>query len=189
MAELSEVRSRISLEDGLSVTVRGLRAGDESKLKAFFESLSPESLCYFLPHPYTEESLRRRIERAESGEDLVYLGLDGETAAGYFFLWNIQGRVPLLGIGVANAYQNHSLGRQFMTILIEDAKRLGKDGIELTTMQDNDRAFHVYRKVGFEYIGDVENVAGDGRVVIERAMFLPLKEGAGPMRGEHRCPD
>ena len=55
-------------------------------------------------------------------------------------------------------------------------------------MQDNENAFALYQKVGFEYVGDVENRTGDGTIVIERAMFYPMKEGAKPMEGAHEPP-
>jgi ribosomal protein S18 acetylase RimI-like enzyme len=87
-----------------------------------------------------------------------------------------------------DAYQHRDLGRQMLAILIEAAKAGGREGIELTTMQDNDNAFALYQKLGFRYIGDVENRTGDGRIVIERAMFYEIKPGARPMDKAHEAP-
>jgi len=42
--------------------------------------------------------------------------------------------------------------------------------------------------MGFEYYADVQNRVGDGRVVIERAMFYALKPGAQPLEGAHAPP-
>ena len=53
---------------------------------------------------------------------------------------------------------------------------------------ENDRAFALYEKMGFEHVGDVDNVTGDGRHVIERKMFLSLKEGAQPSSREFKPP-
>ncbi len=183
------IRSRIIVPDGREIIVRQLNLQDGPGLIAFFDGLSPESKRRFLPHMTTETVIARRIERAVSGEDRVYIAFDGIKIIGYFFLWNFNEPVPLLGIGVSDEYQGLKLGHKFMTILIEDAQQAGRDGIELTTMQDNDRAFHVYQKMGFQYLGDVENECGDGKIIIERAMFLPLKPDAKPMTGKHRCPD
>lgn len=180
---------QIDLPDGQQVVIRGPAFSDVAALKAFFEALGPTSIRFFLPHPYTEPVLHRRIERAANGDDLVYLAWYAQRVVGYFFLWNFRDPVPLLGIGLADDFQNLRLGQKFMAILIEDARKAGRDGIELTTMLDNDRAFHVYQKMGFQFIGNVENIVGDGRIVIERAMFLPLKPGAKPMTGQHKCPD
>lgn len=176
---MSTIRKQIRLTDGREVIVRSPAANDVAGLKAFFENLGPVSIKHFLPHLYTDEVLRRRIERSVNGDDLVYLGILDGRVVGYFFLWNFKDPVSLLGIGIADDCQNLGLGRQFMTILLEDAKTAGQDGVELTTMLDNDRAFHVYQKVGFQYIGNVQNVVGDGSIVTERAMFYPLKEVPG----------
>lgn len=183
------VRSRISVPGGREIIIRRPDFQNTQDLIDFFDSFSPESRRLFLPHPTTAAVIRRRIERSMSNEDRVYLAWDADTVAGYFFLWNFTNPVPLLGVGITDKYQGLKLGQQFMTILIEDARLANRDGIELTTMLDNDRAFHVYQKMGFQYLGNVENEVGDGTTVIERAMFLPLREGAKPMTGKHRCPD
>ena len=64
----------------------------------------------------------------------------------------------------------------------------GCDAIELTTAPENPRAFALYQKCGFQYLGDVENQMGEGKVRIERCMFLPLKKGAKPMEEPHAPP-
>ena len=184
-----ETRATIETRSGEELIVRRLRADDGSALQAFNAGLSERSRYFFLPHSYTDSSVARRVERAEQGLDLCYVVLAGGRIVGYFFLWNCRERVPLLGIGVTDDYQGQGLGRQMMEILIADAREADRDGIELTTRLDNDRAFSLYQKCGFRYIGDVENVDGNGDVVVERGMFLPLKRGARPMDGPHKPPD
>ncbi len=185
----NSIRKHIRLPDGREIVIRKPDSKDAAGLKAFFENLGPASIRCFLPHLYTDAVLQRRIERSLAGDDLVYLALLADRVVGYFFLWNFRDPTPLLGIGIADDCQNLKLGQQFMAILIEDAKISGRDGIELTTMLDNDRAFHVYQKIGFKYLGNVENIQGDGQTVIERAMFYPLKPNAQPMKTPHKCPE
>ena len=67
-----------------------------------------------------------------------------------------------------------------MAHLIDEARAAGCAGIELTTLPENERAFALYQKVGFTCLGYTDNIAGDGRVVRERVMFLPLRSGAQP---------
>ena len=107
---------------------------------------------------------------------------------GYFFLWEFQDPIPLLGIGLSDAWQGEGLGRQLMKILIDEARQAGREGIELTTMPDNERAFRLYESHGFQYLGEVANVTGDGRRVVERKMFLPLKPGARSSDREFKPP-
>jgi ribosomal protein S18 acetylase RimI-like enzyme len=52
--------------------------------------------------------------------------------------------------------------------------------VELTTVPANLRAHRLYESRGFREIGEVDNIAGDGRVVRELRMLLPLRDGARP---------
>lgn len=177
MSESTTLKTR----SGESLTARALAPGDTAALQRFHESLSDESRSTFTPHAYDSETIGLYIERSQSGKDLIYiLVTKNEEIIGYFFLWEFRTPVPLLGIGLTDAYQGEGLGEPMMTILIDAARKAGRDGIELTTMPHNERAFRLYLKMGFQYLGDVENVTGDGRAVVERKLFLPLKDGAKP---------
>lgn len=178
----------VTLRDQRSLPVRRLTSADAHALRRFNDSLSPASRRSFLPHAYDPATVARALGRAESGEDLILGVFDGQCLVGYFFLWYFRQRVPLLGIGLLDDYQDQGLGRQMMSILLDHARQAGCDGVELTTMLDNDRAFALYQKMGFHYLGDVENIQGDGQVVVERAMFHPIVPGARPMDGPHRPP-
>lgn len=178
----------LQTRSGTEIRVRPLRQGDGPLLQTFNARLSAATRNRFLPHAYDDDTVARVIARAESGEDRVYIALAGDAVAGYFFLWEFKDPVPVLGIGIADAYHGQGLGPTFMEFLIEDAKAAGRDGIELTTVPGNERAFALYRKVGFEHIRDADNIAGDGRVVKEHVMFLPLKPGATPPDREFKPP-
>ena len=168
---------------------RPLQAGDEAALQSFYERLSPRSRTLFTPHSYATETIRQLIHRQEDGHDVIFVALNAANEiVAYFFLWHVDRPVALLGIGIADAYQGKGLGRQLMEILVGEGKQRRLDGVELTTCQDNDRAFALYQKVGFHYLRDVENLDGNGRVVIERAMFMPFREGARPMTEPHAPP-
>ena len=186
---MSDTHRSLVCADGEILRLRSLREGDENGLRSFHDQLSPRSRELFTPHGYDDPLLRNYVSRAQEGEDRSYVLLNSDDAVvGYFFLWNFKGPVPALGIGLADAYQDRKLGRQMMQVLIDDARAAGRDGIELTTVLDNHRAYALYESLGFEYVGNVENVAGDGRVVVERMLFLAFKPGAKPTEGRFRPP-
>lgn len=178
----------LTARSGERLTARRLADDDAPALRAFHEKLSGSSRSTFTPHAYDPETVATYIERSLSGEDLIYVLLSGNETVGYFFLWEFQSPIPLLGIGLADAFQGEGLGPQMMELLIDDARTAGREGIELTTMRDNDRAFSLYKKVGFQHVGDVDNVTGNGTIVVERKMFLPLREGAQPSSREFKPP-
>lgn len=174
--------TEVTLCDGRKVIVRTVGETDGALLKGFLQSLSAESWHFFAPHAYTDEVIAERIGKIVAGQDRAYIAVAGERAVAYCCLWGIRKAVPLLAIGVTDAWQGCRLGQQLLDVVIQDARALGKDGIELTTMLDNDRAFHIYQKKGFIYLGNVQTVEGGGEATIERRLFLPLKEGAQPPR-------
>lgn len=178
----------LTTRDGTELKVRRLASGDGPALRGFNESLSETSRRLFLPHAYDDETIARYIERSQAGDDLIYLLWSADEVVGYFFLWEFNHPVPLLGIGLADAWQGRGLGRKMMDWLIEEARAAGKDAIELTTMPHNEKAFELYQKVGFQYVRDVDNVTGDGATFTERMMFLPLKEGSLPTNREFKPP-
>lgn len=178
----------ITTRDGVELRVRRLTGCDGAALQAFNEALSPESRRRFLPHAYDDDTVARVLARSEHGDDYLLGVFDDERVVGYFFLWRVHARVPLLGIGILDAFQHCGLGRQMMQLLIDHAVAEGCEGIELTTMRDNHNAFTLYQKCGFRYLGDVDNRTGDGTIVVERAMFYAIKPGASPMEGAHAPP-
>jgi len=176
----NDIRAILETPSGEKLTVRRLRRGDGPALQAFDAGLSEQTRSVFLPHAYDDDTVAEYIGRSEQNVDRTYIALAGDRIVAYFFLWEIGRPNAILGIGITDAYQNQGLGTQMVQILLEDAKALGLQGIELTTVPDNVRAFHLYEKVGFRYVCDVDNVAGDGRVVRERMMFYPIAPGAKP---------
>lgn len=173
---------------GKPFLARRLGQGDAAALKQFNEELSGPSRRWFLPHPYDDATVARVLARSEAGEDLTLGLFDGARLVGYFFLWYVRGRVPLLGIGLTDDQQGQGLGRPLMEMLIEQGREAGCEAIELTTMLDNERAFSLYRKVGFEHFRDVDNLQGNGQWVVERAMIYRIAPGAEPMQEPHRPP-
>ena len=177
----------LSLSDR-QLPVRSLTGADAFALQKFNAELSDESRRKFLPHAYDDATVAKILARSDSRDDLVLAAFDDGRIVAYFFLWHFRERVPVLGIGMLDAYQGKGLGRKIMLLLIDEAMKADRDGIELTTMLDNDVAFALYQKVGFRYLGNVDNIQGDGKHVIERALFYPIKPGAKPMEGAHKPP-
>ncbi len=183
-----ELPTTWTTRDGVELAVRRLVAGDRAALQTFNRELSAASRRLFLPHAYDDATVAKALARSEAGEDLLLGLFAGERQVGYFFLWYFTRPVPLLGIGLLDDFQGRGLGRPMMELLLAAARESDRDGVELTTCLDNERAFALYRKVGFEYYADVKNRQGDGIWVTERAMFYRIRPGAQPMTEPHQPP-
>ena len=175
------IEGRIVELSDLKITIRRLKPEHAAELVRFNDNLGEESRRLFLPHAYDPATIVTYIRRNADGKDISYVGVNetGQIVA-YFFLWEIENDVPLLGIGITDSCQNRGLGHVLMNILRESAVRLDRSGIDLTTMLDNERAFHLYQSCGYTLIGEVPNLTGNGKIVTERRLFLPLKPDAVP---------
>ena len=131
-----------------------LRTTDADLLYAFFQALGKQTRAWFRPHtPWTYAVAQDLAAQAEDPDYIRFLVLaqrEGkEEPAGYGFFENLQSARPVLGIAVADAYQEKGLGQAIMQHLKEVARQLGKRHILLTVDGDNLRARHVYAKLGF----------------------------------------
>ncbi len=185
----SVVAATLVARNGTALEIRLLGEADVGGLQRFNASLSEVTRAVFLPHAYDDATVRRFVERNRAGEDRSYVLEAGPDVIGYFFLWEFKHPVPILGIGLADAWQRQGLGEAMIRRLIDDARAAERDAIELTTVPGNARAFRLYRRLGFEHVGDVDNIAGDGRVVREHRMFLALKPGARAGERAFRPPE
>lgn len=184
----SNAAAELIARNGARLVVRELSAQELPALVRFNAGLSAATRAVFWPHAYDAVTLEGYVERHRRGLDRIYVLAHGGEIVGYFFLWEFDHLVPLLGIGLTDAWQGQGLGEPVMRRLVEEARGAGRDGVELTTVTTNARAYRLYRRVGFELVGEVDNVAGDGRVVREYRMFLPLRSGARPPVREFKPP-
>ena len=174
--------------NGTSLPIRPLTSADFGALTDFHAALSPSTRSLFWPHAYDEPTLTRYALRHAQGRDRIHLLCTSAAVVGYFFLWEFDHPVPLLGLGLADAWQGQGLGAAMLQHLISEARAARRDGVELTTVTTNTRALRLYTRAGFVHIGDVENLAGDGRIVHEHRLFLALAPDARPPARDFKPP-
>ena len=159
------------------IEIKLMNIDDVLILEEYGKSLDEESKAFFRPHNFDENSIKDILPNKEN---LAYVAIYNNKPFACFFLFGISKPFPCLGIGIEKNFQNKKLGSKFLDILIEKAKEINRNGIELTCTEGNDRAFYLYKKKGFIYYKNEEGRLNDGRCVIERAMYLPLKQNAKP---------
>ncbi|MFX0144385.1 MAG: GNAT family N-acetyltransferase [Candidatus Hodarchaeota archaeon] len=68
--------------------------------------------------------------------------------------WDAASHVGILGIIVKEKYRNFSIGRNLIDLAIRESKRLNnKEKIILSSFSTNERAIHLFTKLGFKIIG------------------------------------
>jgi GNAT superfamily N-acetyltransferase len=151
--------------------IRNLEKGDENNLRKFGKSLSDSSKNLFCPYPWENDSnlgnaFAEAIDNSVRKVDASYLVFDGKNPVSHFFLWKAGGNdyslrhgveVPELGVAVSDKFQGSGIGSLVVNILKEVGSYLKRDGIELTTSEDNKGGWNLYRKSGFIYTGNILN--------------------------------
>ncbi len=150
----------VNLRNGERVLIRRFRRTDGDALYEFFtKGLSPESQRLYSVQPLDRSLVNTVVSEADAPDVLRLVAFKGERIIGYAY-WRqqlLKPKMPLLSIAVADEHQGLGLGQALMELLVEGAKLKGMEGIELHVFKHNHRAIALYRKLGFEIVGDYDN--------------------------------
>ncbi|WP_230397450.1 GNAT family N-acetyltransferase [Novisyntrophococcus fermenticellae] len=112
---------------------------------------------------YTIEQEKSFINGHNDSDDqlLLLVFVDGEYAGNCSFDSKAVSRrnAHRAGIGIA-LFQKHTgqgLGRIILNRLIKEVKNAGFEQVELTVVGGNDRAYHLYKSIGFVECGRIPN--------------------------------
>jgi ribosomal protein S18 acetylase RimI-like enzyme len=139
----------VTLRNGEPVLIRRFRRTDGDALYEFFtQRLSPESQRLYSLQPLDRNLVEWVVSEADAPDVVRLVAFKDDAIIGYAY-WRPQifkPKLPLQSIAVADEYQGLGLGRALMELLIDAAR-----------LRDMDhRAIALYRKVGFEIVGDTD---------------------------------
>jgi ribosomal protein S18 acetylase RimI-like enzyme len=142
-----------------NVKIRPITENDTEIIYEYFMSFSEETRYFFTPHALDKKFAQKLTEEDIKNPDtrrfiVVTLHDSREIVVGYFFFWGWIKKIPWFGIGVRDGYHGMGIGSKMLDYAINKAKRYNKGGILLTTKKDNIKAQGLYRKFGFEIIGE-----------------------------------
>ncbi|MFQ6044322.1 MAG: GNAT family N-acetyltransferase [Candidatus Poribacteria bacterium] len=87
----------------------------------------------------------------------------------------VQTHVGELGISVSKDYRELGLGTEMMKVLISESRQMELKIVCLNVFSGNDRAIHVYEKVGFREVGRIpQAIFKWGRYLDEIIMAIEL---------------
>jgi RimJ/RimL family protein N-acetyltransferase len=140
-----------------STKIRHLRADDFERVLRFFAALGPESRTTFAPHPFDEANARRICDTSDATCNVRLVAVEDGEIVGYCYFESRDLEYPTVGLGIADHAQNRGLGRRLMAALVDEARRLGKPGLDLTVWKTNPRAQRVYLGAGYRITGETPN--------------------------------
>jgi len=135
-----------------AVQIRNFQMEDRKLVEEFFNQMGGETRAFFNRESGNENNALGFFEGKD--KDVIrFMALDKGRMVGYLFLWELDNKVPWLGIAVADDYKGLHLGRKLMNIAKEYALSQAKGGILLTTHLANYRGQALYERSGFERMG------------------------------------
>lgn len=138
--------------------IRELTAADLPMLLDFFGQMAGDTRAMFNRN---DANLIRATDffAGRGAKDQIHFAAvakegDAEIIAGYIFLWDLDTRIPWLGIAVRESWKGKRLGRVLLNYADEYALSQNCGGIMLTSVPANVRAHALYCRMGYEYCGN-----------------------------------
>jgi RimJ/RimL family protein N-acetyltransferase len=177
-----QIIHKFKAKDGKEVILRNPKWEDLDDLLEFINSLVDEGVDLVIRQKVTREQealwLSKKLVDIEMDNVFcIVTEVDGKVIAnssikkhsGYF------GHTCSLGIAIMTGYRDIGIGTEMMKTLISRAKKWGLKFIELFVFGTNERAIHVYRKLGFTEAGRKPNfIFKDGEYIDHLNMIMGL---------------
>jgi RimJ/RimL family protein N-acetyltransferase len=173
---------RFKAKDGREVVLRTPRWEDLNDLTEFINSLVEEGV---------DITMNKKVTRQEEAEWLGHRLADLENDKVFMLVAEVDGKVVAnselgkksglsehvggIGIGIQDGYRDIGVGTEMLNALISKAKEWNLRILELGVFSTNDRAQHVYRKVGFKETGRFpKEIFKDNKYIDHIIMTLEL---------------
>ena len=137
-----------------NLVIRPLRPEDRDGIEVYFDRLKGEPGVFFNPGDFNRLRFRNYFD-GKIKNFTCYVAEDPENGliAGVVFLADTQYLVPMLGIGIDNAYSGQGLGARLLNFIHDYARAQGVGGIILNVHFANTHAQSLYMKMGYEQMG------------------------------------
>lgn len=140
------------------VKIRELLPSDLPMVLEFFDQMAGDTRAMFNRGDVNRFRVIEHLKRTGDDHQIHFAAVvpsesGGELMVGYVFLWDIDKKLPWLGIAVREDWKGHHLGRQLLDYLDTWAKPKGYGGLMLTSVPANVRAHALYERMGFSYHG------------------------------------
>lgn len=126
---------------------------------------------------YPEAFWRGRLEDAQAGENLLLFARQGDRLVGLIGTYadEEKGVVNVISVYVAAEARGQGIGAALMEAILAEVRKQGTfRKARLMVNADQAAAFDLYRRFGFEVVGEETNVLGDGLSHLEYVMEKDL---------------
>lgn len=127
-----------------------LLPADQIPFHDFTRILNRTYADYYVPLDMSVSELKNRVLQDNIDLSASRVALDGDKLVGLGMLAQRGTRGWIGGLGVLPAYRRRGIGRQIMESLLESAQQSGIQDVQLEVIDKNDRAYALYRSLGFK---------------------------------------
>jgi RimJ/RimL family protein N-acetyltransferase len=181
--KLGNIVREFTSKKGNKVIIRTPMWEDLDDILAFANALSKEDTFVLLNGETLSRDeeidyLTSQISAMEKGSKIHLVALvNGKFAAncGIDIEKRRKKHVGSIHISVDQKFREEGIGIELMHALVSEAKKAGLRLLTLTCIENNDRALHVYEKIGFKKAGIIPKaILYHGEYIGEVQMFLPI---------------
>ena len=186
--KVGKVLRRFATKDGREAVLRTPRWEDLDDLMEFINSLVEEG---------ADICRNKKVTREEEAEWLGRRLADLENDKIFFMVAEVDGKVVAnseigkkggysshvggVGIGIRQDYRDMGIGTEMLKTLTAQAEKMGLKMLTLGVFSSNDRAIHVYNKVGFKETGRIpKEIYKDGKYIDHIIMTKEIRRMVSP---------
>ena len=133
--------------------IRPLRMDDRERMRRFFSQMSTQSRVFFDLDGCNSKWCERYFDGTDDYATFRFVAVENDEVVGYVILWDVDTKLPWLGIATAECMRGHHLGRPLLEYAENWARENGMGGIMLTTHVANIYAQLLYTTYGFKQLG------------------------------------
>lgn len=171
---------------GNNVIIRYPKWEDLDAVTEFVNALIEEDTFLMLPEKQTHKSeaswMAKTFDDIENNKKIhIVAEVNGQYAGNCEIRIHDrrQAHIGDIGVSITAQYREEGVGTELLSTLIEEGKKAGLRLLILHCFETNDRALHLYEKLGFIRAGTVPGVyAYKGSYIGEVTLYLPLTNNA-----------
>jgi len=176
--QIQKFPKKVTLKDGLKITLRPLKKDDEKAFHEFFSAI-PEKERMFIKHRVQDpEVIRGWCQNIDYGRNLPLLAIvDGKIIADASLHQQLGGwkrHVGRVSVLVHPKHRGHGLGKMMVEEIVDVARNLGLERAEAEFLGEQEAGMKVFAQVGFSQLFKLDDHVKDMQAINHDYVLMSL---------------